>query len=68
MFPEINNHVKTYKISKKNDKNPKYSNSPINTSSFNITEQCQIHPGCIWSMDCTCTNCKKINLLYDTAN
>jgi len=68
MFPQINNLKNPHKIQKKNDKKTKNSHSEVYTPQFNANKQCQKHPGCIWSMDCTCKNCKKINILYDTAN
>lgn len=25
---------------------------------------CKIHPGCIWSLDCLCKNCKRYTKTY----
>lgn len=68
MFPQINNLKNPHKIQKKSNKKIKTSHSEVCASQFNANKQCRIHPGCIWSMDCMCKNCKKINLLYDAAN
>lgn len=56
MVPGIN------KISKKKDKKTKIYPDKSDISSNNRTEECKIHPGCIWSLNCNCVSCKKINM------